>query len=163
MTVAGLSDAYAAHRGALFAYLVRLTRSVDTADDLVQESYAKLVREVDAGRPPRDCLAWLRRVGRNLAVSGYRRNRVAQATWSRLASNDTSSSPEDTYLVHEAEDEVAELLGRLNEIDRTALVMAAHGYSVAEIGRFIARSEGAVRTRICRARKRLRMECQRPS
>jgi RNA polymerase sigma factor (sigma-70 family) len=158
MKAASVSDAYAAHRGPLFAYLVRLTRNVDTADDILQDSYTKLVSEVDAGRSPRDCLAWLRRVGRNLAVNGYRRQRVAQSTWSRLANDKTSSSPEDAYIVHEAEHEVTDLLRRLNDIDRTAVLMAAHGYSAAEIGRLIAVSEGAVRTRICRARRRLRQE-----
>ena len=66
-------DAWTDHHQELFAFLVRTTRDPEVAEDLLQESFLRLTREIRAGRAPDNVRAWLYRVGANLAVSRGRR------------------------------------------------------------------------------------------
>jgi RNA polymerase sigma-70 factor, ECF subfamily len=152
-----VSEAYEAHRHQLHGYLTSITRDRDAAEDLLQESYGRLLREVQAGRSPDHPRAWLYQVGRNLAISRGRHLRVAERTNGRLAAPGSDTSAEETAVLREAGAELRAALAELHPDDRRALLMAAQGYSGAEIAQATGRSENCVRTRICRARMRLRL------
>ncbi len=68
-----VSAAYDAHGEALRGYLARLTRDAANAEDLVHETFIRLLVESTAGRQPANARAWLYRVGINLATSRARR------------------------------------------------------------------------------------------
>ncbi len=108
-------------------------------------------------RAPREMRAWLFRVGRNLVIDRGRRQQLADRLQDRLRVGSAGPSAEDECLVREARRELDVLLAQTSSDDRTALLMAAAGYSGAEIARAVGLSEGAVRTRMTRARGRLRM------
>lgn len=163
METAFVGQAYDAYHDQLHRYLAAMTRDGEAAQDLVHESFMRLTREVRAGRAPDNPRAWLYRVGRNLVISGARRQVVADRSRDRLVQRDNTASAEDQYVWRESGSELSTLLGRLDPIDRTALLMAAEGYSGAEIARRVGRSENAVRTRMCRARSRLRQELEAPA
>jgi RNA polymerase sigma factor (sigma-70 family) len=156
METALVVQAYDAYHDQLHRYLAAMTRDGEQAQDLVHESFMRLTREVRAGRAPDNPRAWLYRVGRNLVISGARRQQVAERNRDRLVQRDYTASAEDQYVWRESGSELRALLGQLDWIDRTSLLMAAEGYSGAEIARIVGRSENAVRTRMCRARTRLR-------
>lgn len=151
-----VADAYAEHREALYGYLLSVTRDHEAAEDAVQESFARLTREVNEGRTPENVRAWLFRVGRNLLTSAGRRQQVAQRYQPRLAISEASNSAEDQFLAREERFWVQSMLAGLSEPDRRSLTMAALGYSGREIGRAVGCRENAVRTRLCRLRARIR-------
>jgi DNA-directed RNA polymerase specialized sigma24 family protein len=68
----------------------------------------------------------------------------------------TESPPDDEVLRGETRREVWAALARLPTDARTALLLAAHGFSGRDIARMLGRSELATRSLICRARLRLR-------
>jgi len=148
---------YDAHHEQLYGYLVSITRDGDLAHDVVQKAYARLQREVKQQRAPREMRAWLFRVGRNLVIDRGRRQQLADRLQDRLRVESAGPSAEDECLVREARRELDVLLAQTSSDDRTALLMAAAGYSGAEFARAVGLSEGAVRTRMTRARGRLRM------
>ena len=150
------SEAFDAHHHHLRRYLTSITRDPDVADDVAQEVYARLVREVGRSRAPHDMPGWLLRVGRNLVIDRGRRRQVDIKVRGRFRENSVGPSAEDEYLLREDGLELDRLLARLGSTDRTALKMAAQGYSGAEIAAALGISEGAVRTRLSRARGRLR-------
>jgi RNA polymerase sigma factor (sigma-70 family) len=154
------SEAYDAHHQALHGYLTAITRNIDVADDVGQEAYARLAQEVLEGRAPRDTRAWLFRVGRNLVISRGRRQQTAVKFQDRLRDEGVGPSAEAECLAREANRELSLLLARTSADDRTALLMAASGYSSAEIARALGISHAAVRTRLSRARGRLRTVMQ---
>ncbi|HVM30914.1 MAG TPA: RNA polymerase sigma factor [Candidatus Limnocylindrales bacterium] len=156
MEAAVVAHAYESHFHSLLGYVTSLTRDREDAADLVHEAYVRLVGEVERGKVPTEPRAWLFRVGRNLAVSGGRRRQVRAQLERRLTDGSISSSAEEMYLVAEAGHEVRVALADICAIDRQALLMAAEGYSGAEIALALGVSEGALRTRQCRARARLR-------
>jgi RNA polymerase sigma-70 factor (ECF subfamily) len=151
------SAAYADHGDALRAYLVRSVRDPAAADDLVQEAFIRLLSESAAGRPPLHVRAWLFKVATNLAASRARRQVVAARWASELLPRGVAPSPEEMLLDREAARSLRDQLEGLPLHVRTALVLAAHGFSGAEIARRIGRSELATRSLLFRNRRRLRL------
>ncbi|MGH2380167.1 MAG: RNA polymerase sigma factor [Candidatus Limnocylindria bacterium] len=159
-TVAALailaSTAYADHAGQLRSHLAASTRDAAAAEDLLHETFVRLLTELAAGRPPRNLRAWLFRVGINLATSRARHHGVARRRAPELMRRETAPSPEDELIEREAAGALAGRLAGLPRDVRTALLLSAHGYTGAEIARHIGRSELATRSLICRHRSRLR-------
>ncbi|OGO56564.1 MAG: hypothetical protein A2Z32_00830 [Chloroflexi bacterium RBG_16_69_14] len=100
--------------------------------------------------------AWLFRVCGNLIASRGRRTSVADRMRSLLIDRDTAASPETRAIRAEETTLVRRALADLPADARVALLMAAEGYSAAEIGLAIGRTSNATSTYICRARLRLR-------
>jgi RNA polymerase sigma-70 factor (ECF subfamily) len=151
------SAAYAEHAEPLRAFLTGFTHDRAAADDLLQETFVRLLTESAAGRPPVHLRAWLFRVAANLATSRARRQGVAARRAPELIHRDVAPSPEEELLDREAALALRGRMAHLPESVRIALILAAHGYTGAEIGRHIGRTELATRSLICRHRGRLRL------
>lgn len=155
-----LTALYEAHRAELFGFLVRMTRDRETAEDLVQETFIRLINEARAGRMPEAVRPWLYRVAANAAISRMRRG----ATWTRLlprlVDRREPGRPESDVLRSELETEIQVALAHLAPDGRAALLLAAQGFNGQEIAAFIGRTDGAARTLLCRARIQLRRELE---
>jgi RNA polymerase sigma-70 factor (ECF subfamily) len=154
------ASAFEEHGAALRAFLVGSTRDRAAAEDLVQETFLRLLTETAAGRHPAHLRAWLFRVAANLARSRARRQGVATRRAPELVRRDVAPSPEDELLDREAALALASRMALLPEPVRVALVLSAHGFTGAEIGRRIGRSELATRSLLCRHRGRLRLDLE---
>ena len=73
-----------------------------------------------------------------------------------LLERDVAASPEDEAIAHERDDLLRDALATLAGRDRQIVVLAAQGYRTDEIAGIIGCSGQATRTRLCRARGRLR-------
>jgi RNA polymerase sigma-70 factor (ECF subfamily) len=155
-TEAIVITAFDEHAGRLKSFALRATRHADVADDLVQETFLRLVAEVRSGPVPDDVGAWLFRVCGNLIVSRGRRAAVATRMRSFLVDRRQAVSPEDRAVRADENARVTDALAGLPADARVALLMAAAGYSSAEIGRAIGRTENATMSYLCRSRIRLR-------
>lgn len=153
--------AYEEHKGELFAFLVSTTRDGELAADLLQEAFAKLLREHDTRGAPVDARAWLFRVAGNLAVSAARRRLTVRRWAPWLVGRESEASPEQEYLRREDADRVHAALASLRADDRVGLLLAAHGSTTSEIAQALGRSELAVRSLLCRARIKLRDRVER--
>jgi RNA polymerase sigma-70 factor (ECF subfamily) len=169
-----VEDAFATHFPAVFRQVQRLMRDPDDTYDLTLTAWEKAQRAWE--RRPHvavEIKPWLFRIARNACVDELRRrqlvrweplegthpgaveNAVAPAS---LLSSD-SHDPEREVLRSERADLVRRALRRLPTRYRTCLLMReAEGLSCEEIGSRLHLSSGAVRTTLCRARQRLRME-----
>lgn len=147
---------YDAHQRELFSFALRTSRDPEVAEDLVHESFLRLIVEVEAGREPTNVRAWLYRVIANLAVSRARRAAVAQKQLGELLDRRTEGGPEPQFLEQERRSDLDLVLAELGEDARTALLMAANGFSGLEIAEAIGRSANATRSMMCRARLQLR-------
>lgn len=152
-----VSAAFATHAPELHAYVLTRFGGHVSPEDVVQEAFARLVREVAAGRSPDAVRPWLYRVAHNLAVSELRR------PGSREAELDVPGRPEPRAASAEAELEAWSLdpalraaLGSLSPAARRSVLLAADGYSSREIAAAVGRTELASRALLCRARRALR-------
>ena len=125
--------AFEEHAGKLTSFAFGMTRDRDVAEDLVQETFLRLVKELAADRPPENIPAWLFRVCPDEAPADVETLR-----------RETNAS------LHAG-------LATVPADARAALLMAAQGFSGREIAEAIGRSEMATRTMMFRAREKLRV------
>ena len=151
-----VAAAYDAHQHELFSFALRSSRDREVAEDLVHEAFVRLIVEIEAGREPDNVRAWLYRVTANLNVSRARRNAVAQRGASALVERNAAVGPEPVFLESERRSDLEAALAELSDDARTALLMAANGFSGMEIAEAIGRTGLATRAMMCRARLQLR-------
>src|SRR5262249_49650771 len=128
----------------------------ESADDLAQDAFARLLREVCAGRQPDNVPGWLHRTAMNLATSSARHADVERRYAPALARDETIASPEHAAEEAERLRLLRAAVGQLPDQDRALIVLAANGATGAELAARFGRSEPAARTALCRARGRLR-------
>jgi RNA polymerase sigma-70 factor (ECF subfamily) len=172
-----VEDAFATHYSAVFRQVQRLMRDPDDSYDLTLTAWEKAHKAWD--RRPAVALEikpWLFRIARNACVDELRRRQLVR--WeplegSRGAVRDNGETPvapaalltSDTHdpereaLRTERAELVRAALRRLPGRYRTCLLLReAEGLSCDEIGARLHLSSGAVRTTLCRARQRLKVE-----
>jgi RNA polymerase sigma-70 factor (ECF subfamily) len=149
--------AFEEHAGKLTSFAFGMTRDRDVADDLVQESFLRLVKELAADRTPDNIPAWLFRVCANLATSRGRRATVAQRFLSSVRSLPDEAPADVPTLRRETNAVLLAGLATVPPDARAALLMASQGFSGREIAEAIGRSEMATRTMMFRAREKLRV------
>ena len=125
------------------------------AEDVAQEAYLRMYRGLPGFRGDSSFDTWLYRITANAAASHLRR---------RGRFGDVLDDPEDVVQVPDEaspdpvdRDEIQRALFALPVAQRAVLVMRdAYGFSIAEIAEDLGLSEGAVKVRIHRARRRLK-------
>jgi RNA polymerase sigma-70 factor (ECF subfamily) len=159
-----VAAAFESYHAELYNFLRRSTRDEGAAEDLLQEAYLRLTREVDAGRTPEHVRGWLYRVAANLAISRGRRRTTAFEWMSRYGRQSTGAdvaSPEADLIARERVSAIDAVLAMLPAEARTALLLSADGFGGEEIAAAIGRSHGATRTLLSRTRVRVRLELER--
>jgi RNA polymerase sigma factor (sigma-70 family) len=156
---AAFEAVYAAYRPRLFSFLARLTRRRDVAEDLLHETWLRLVAHSARLADDTSIAAWLFTVARNLFAS-WCRHRAADAT--RIADAPVSwpgpqpgESPFQSAARSETERQLERGLARLAVGDREALLMVAGGLTPAEAAQATGLHPEAFRKRLQRARQRL--------
>ncbi len=153
---AELTAIYEERRGELFAFLVGMTRDDQVAEDILQDTFLRLIREARAGRMPDQVRAWLYRTAANAAIDRSRRGATLLRLLPRLLDRSDPPRPESEFLRSERDAELNAALARLAPDRRAALLLAARGFSGAEVAGLIGRTDGATRTLLCRARLEMR-------
>jgi RNA polymerase sigma-70 factor (ECF subfamily) len=150
--VGKLNDILEQHRERLFHYLLRMTGNYDLSRDLMQEC---ALRCLERYGDRIDTAALLYRVARNLVVDHVRRN----ARMTPLGDQPVADPGcmETQLMVRETYREVLAALQRLAFEDRELLsLVALEEMSYKEIADLLDTTDGAVKVRVHRARKRLR-------
>lgn len=136
------------HRGPLFRYLCRAVGHPETARDLTQDIFLRVTR-ASAAPPAGDARPWLFSIARNLAIDHHRRRRHEGPSALTPAAAEPARQ--------EARASLKEALGALEDLDRDIFLMRElGGLSYDEIAKVCGITSDAVRSRIHRARVRLR-------
>ncbi len=163
-TLAGDERAYrqliGRYRNAVFGLAVSFVRDFDLAEDLAQEAfilgYYRLSTLTDGDRFG----VWLRTITANLCRMELRRQRVTPVeSFDADATPGSGPAPDEVHMRNEIQGRVLAALGGLSEKDREAVALYyLDERSIAEIGRFLGVTAGAVKGRLHRARGHLRRE-----
>jgi RNA polymerase sigma-70 factor (ECF subfamily) len=154
-------------RPALLRWLERHLRDDAGAEDLCQDAFLRLWREVCAGRDPVSPAAWLRRVAMNLAISQRRRQHLPMTClsvpWDVVGERTGGPDPVIVaVLSRERYDAVRAAFESLPDPERSLLLLGAAGLSAREIGGRLGCSQGAARVRLYRSRQGLRRLADEP-
>ncbi len=150
-----------AHLDALHNFAMYLTRKPPEADDLVQETYLRAFRFWNRFQPGTHLRAWLFQIMRNTFLTFYRlRERETAIAEDGVPDWDVPmfhDAPEEDGLATEAHTDLERALRRLPEEFRTVLLLAeVEGLPLEEVARVMACPVGTVKSRIFRAKERLR-------
>ncbi len=147
---ADFDEFYLASRADLLRQLTAMTGEPELAKDVLQEAYARAWQRWSRVSGLESPAAWVRTVAWRLAVSQFRRRRVADRFLAGLRGRPAEeASPEDAWDLDEA-------LLRLNPAFRQALVLHdLYGYPVDQIARECDVAVGTVKSRLSRGRAAL--------
>jgi RNA polymerase sigma-70 factor (ECF subfamily) len=150
-----LAAAYLEHREPVRRWLIARTRDENLADELLHETYLRLMRELRRGTNVENPRAWLFHAASNLVVSHARHARVVSRHTPQEAAYEAASA-ETVVLTQERMDHLRRALATLTPADRDLLLAAGLGGDGPALAAAAGISDVALRTRLCRARKRLR-------
>jgi RNA polymerase sigma factor (sigma-70 family) len=146
----------------LYRVAFHLTKKRDDADDLVQETYLRAVKNYGQFETGTNLKAWLTRMLYNLFVNRYHRDKKSVSidqpvsdtatTWlDNMESN--SPGPEAAFLQTELKEKLKNALDDLPEDFSTPIVLVdIGGFSYSEAAEVISCPVGTVRSRLFRAR-----------
>lgn len=142
----------------VYTQALRLVGDRHEAEDVAQDAYLRVFRGLPAFRGDAEFDTWLYRIVANAAISHLRRRRRAPEVSVEVL--DDRPRPGETVGLSETSvdrDALERALAGLPSSLRVAVVLKdVYGLSCREIGRRVRTSEGAVKVRLHRARKRLR-------
>jgi RNA polymerase sigma-70 factor (ECF subfamily) len=154
---AAFDAVHAAFNARLFSFLARLSQNRDVAEDLLEETWLRLVVHASALRPDTRLGAWLFTVARNLYASYCRARQVEQSHAGSLIGlwpgGTPRFSPFETLAAGETGRRLETALATLPVACREALLLVgAEGLSIAEASAVCGISPEAMRQRVSRGR-----------
>ena len=151
-----VADLFEQYHGAIFAYLYRIVGEREVAHDLCQETFLRVLRAHSRLRWVDNRRAWIYRIATNVAFNDLkRRRRFAWLPWRNVdgVAVPTPDPGEQT----DRRVTVERILAQLPMHYRAPLLLYSHyGFSVREVAEVLEISEGAVKTRLHRAREAFR-------
>ncbi len=148
------------HKDRLVNYLTRMVGCRDRAEDLAQETFVRLYVHLDRFRDEGNLTAFLFRVATNLVRSEERRKRrwrLLEPIYRGSSRGAEELTASQRLLAGEAEQRVSRAIANLEVSYRAPLVLREiEGLPYREIATVLELSEGTVKSRVHRAKKRLR-------
>jgi RNA polymerase sigma-70 factor, ECF subfamily len=150
------------HLDPLYNFAMYLTKKPAEADDLVQETFLRALRFSHRFQPGTHIRAWLFQIMRNTFLTFYRlRDRESALAEDGVPDWDVPmfhDAPEDDSRATDAHTDLERAMQRLPEEFRTVLLMAeVEGLPLEEVAGIMACPVGTVKSRIFRAKERLRI------
>jgi RNA polymerase sigma-70 factor (ECF subfamily) len=154
----------AMYQDRLFTTLTHIVRRRADAEDIVQDAFVQAFVKLGTFRGGATFYTWLYRIAVNLALSRGRRHRrrLAIERTRRLEGHevsDTRGCPAERIERQEYAETIQKALASLSEEHRAILVMRGiEGFDYETIGRILDLNPGTVRSRLHRARMRLKRQ-----
>ncbi len=156
----GVAELYHRYARKFAGYFSRHNVPREHVEDVVQDTFVKIVRSCESFRGESELGAWLWRIAKNCMVDYFRKQRPADAYEEDIHGGEASlahSPARPGKTVDSLEDCVQWALERFAKVDaeRTEILRLAaiEGWSTAEVAHFIGRTLGATREYISQCRK----------
>ncbi|MBI2256446.1 MAG: sigma-70 family RNA polymerase sigma factor [Proteobacteria bacterium] len=155
---AAFTEFYQRHNRSLFAFLVKMVRDRELAEEVLSETMLDVWRQAGRFEGKSSVTTWLFSIGHHKAVSRLRRMREV-ALDEEVAANIEDSGP--TPDMQASDKDMSRLLARLIEclsLDHREILQLAYyqEFSVQEIAEVLDLPENTVKTRMFYARQRLK-------
>jgi RNA polymerase sigma-70 factor (ECF subfamily) len=150
-----------AHQEALYAFLLRMSGRPDVAEDIAQEAFVRVLRNLDRFDPRFRFSTWLFTIAKRLYVNAVQKQRPTYDT-DAIAARE-GMSPPPAHAIAEVEtlrnvrDLVDVALAALNPQQREiVLLFHQQNWPIVEIAVHLGMPEGTVKSHLHRARRRMR-------
>ncbi len=149
---------YRNYKGLLYHEAFAVAQNKEMAEDIVHETFLHLIRIIDEIRfdRERELVSFLRLITHNRAVDYLRKQGRALPTEDQLLAAQMERDQPDPESIAIDQMTLERAVQKVMEMDplyRTPLTLKVQGYSIREIAHILDIGEGAVKTRLHRARK----------
>jgi len=147
----------------VYTLAYRITRDRHLAEDVVQETFIKVIRSLVSYRGDGPIAAWIYRIGYREAVAVTRRRREDPLDPVAVAAeiDRPTESVEEQVLAGELVARLDEAINSLSEPVRAAFVLRdVEGLSTTEVAAVLEISASAVKMRLARARESMRRQLE---
>lgn len=162
-----LGELFERHAQSIYGYCFRMTGDPGAADELLSATFLEVWQKRTKMPVPDDVRAWLFGIATQLGRNRKRATRRYRAFLERLPRLTDPAFVQDAADVAAMREETRKLLSSLSRLPRrereAALLVWCQGLSVEEAASALAVEPGALRTRLHRARARLRKELDSPT
>lgn len=142
----------------VYGYFVRMTNNTDTARDLTQNVFLKVLKYSHSWKEDKVFAYWLFRIARNILIDHYNESRKFFSTddEKEVADLDQKDSVRATE-AKESLEFVLEAMTQLSPADRELIELNRfQGFSYKEIAQTVASTENAVKVKTFRAIQKLK-------
>lgn len=141
----------------MFGVCMRYTNDYHIAEDILQDGFIKVFKNISKYRGEGSFEGWIRRIFVNTAIEHYRK-KVNMYAVTEIESDHIKTYDGDIVDQLQAED-LLRLIGELSPGYRTVFNMyVIEGYSHQEIGEMLGISEGTSKSQLSRARSLLQIK-----
>ena len=146
----------------VLSLVLRITRQIDIAEEVVSDVYLQVWRQADRFDPARgNALAWLTILCRSRALDTLRKNNSAPTSSaipiSEIPEAEADDLPQDLLIAVEQHSAVPAALEKLEPDQRQLLALAYfRGYSHSELAQFTGMPLGSVKTQLRRTISKLK-------
>lgn len=145
-------ELYNRFSGKMYAVCLRYANNPDDAQDLLQEGFVKVYRNLHRFRAEGSFEGWIRRVFINSSIEHFRKKSLQLSKVSDREEN-TIEDTDISALDNLAEKDIINLIQQLSPGYRTVFnLYVIEGYSHREIGEKLGISEGTSKSQLARAR-----------
>jgi RNA polymerase sigma-70 factor (ECF subfamily) len=161
LDAAALAALVDAHAGTLYRVAYSVVRHAEDAEDVVQETYVRVLKHAGKLQEIRDARVWLIRIAWNLSLDRKRRRKTgpvdddATLLLQQLPAQDLSA--EKALAASQGHARLLRMMDSLPAKERQVLLLSAiQELSTVEIAEVLKTTESTVRSRLFRARQRMR-------
>ena len=146
------------YKNLVYSVILRMTNDSEEANDLAQEVFIKVYRNLDKYQPDYKFSTWLIRITTNMVIDYRRKKKTDSISMDDMAYEPASEdTPEDHYIRQEQTNKVMNALNGLPDMYKIPVILYhQQGLSYQEISDVINEPLSKVKNRIFRARKMLK-------
>jgi RNA polymerase sigma-70 factor (ECF subfamily) len=164
--VAAFESLYRRHKDSLYRYLMRLTLHRDTADDLFQEAWGKIINSRRNYRPTAKFSTFLFRVAHNCFIDHIRKNKrhTAETSIDPDLYSDPGDEPDRATEIHLARRRLDAFLNQIPSEQRDVFLLYEEaGFSIDEIALVTGVNRETAKSRLRYAAGKLRKALVEPN
>jgi len=150
-----------AHQDALYAFMLRMTGRPDVAEDVVQEAFVRVLKNLDRFDERFRFSTWLFTIAKRLYVNSVQKLSPTFDSDTVGGWQGKGEAPSHDTVRNESLDNIRDVLdqalSQLNEQQREIILLFhQQNWSITEIAEHVDMPEGTVKSHLHRARKRMR-------
>ena len=159
----GFTELVNRYKNLVFSIILRMTKDSEEANDISQEVFIKIYRNLSSYTPAFKFSTWVMRITSNHIIDQHRKKKFETVSFeahteeSGIGIAGTADSPETIYLEQEQTERINKIVADLPDMYKIPVVMYhQQGLSYQEISEKIGEPLSKVKNRIFRGRKMLK-------
>lgn len=144
----------------VYKYLLYLTKDKDISEDLAQETFVRMIKNIDKFEGKSKLSSWLCEIAKNLWRDYLRKNkRKIDLTDVEKEKIQSDENIENEYIEREDENKLFEKINALDELTQKVIYLRIKGeLSFKEIGNILGKTENWSRVTFYRGKQKLKEE-----